>query len=232
MGQKAIWATLSTSNRRSFAQGMNFYKLFWVFFLGCFGGVVVETIWCLLTRHTFESRLGVIYGPFNPVYGFGALLLTICLRRLAGRRDLWIFLGSAIIGGAFEYLCSLLQEVAFGTVSWEYSHTQLNVGGRTNAMFAFFWGILGLLWVKDLYPLLSGWVEKIPNKIGAPLTWFLVVFMVLDMGISALAVGRQAQRREGIPATTAVARFLDQTYPDQFLEIIYPNMMVADQLRP
>ncbi|MEG2088298.1 MAG: putative ABC transporter permease [Angelakisella sp.] len=221
-------ATAPLSGNRSFAAGMNFYKLFWVFFWGCFAGVVVETIWCLLTRHTFESRLGVIYGPFNPVYGFGALLLTVCLRRLSGRRDLWIFLGSAILGGGFEFLCSLFQELAFGTVSWEYSHTQLNLAGRTNMMFSFFWGILGLLWVKDIYPLLSRKIERIPDKIGRPLTWVLAVFMVLNMAISALAVGRQSQRRSGIPPQTAFAQFLDNTYPDKLLEVIYPNMVVVE----
>ena len=58
---------------RHFARGMNFYKLFWVFFIGCFLGVVVETLWCLATRFHYESRVGLVYGPFNLVYGFGAL---------------------------------------------------------------------------------------------------------------------------------------------------------------
>ena len=56
-----------------FAQGMTFYKLFWVFFIGCFAGVVLETIYCLIQRGHYESRVGLIYGPFNLVYGVGAL---------------------------------------------------------------------------------------------------------------------------------------------------------------
>lgn len=54
---------------KSFAHGLNFYKLFWIFFVGCFLGVVIETLYCLVTRHRFESRQGLIYGPFNLVYG-------------------------------------------------------------------------------------------------------------------------------------------------------------------
>lgn len=41
---------------------MTFYKLFWVFFIGCFAGVVLETIYCLIQRGHYESRVGLIYG--------------------------------------------------------------------------------------------------------------------------------------------------------------------------
>ena len=61
---------------RSFAHGLNFYKLFWVFLIGCFLGVIIELIWCAVLYQKFESRAGLIYGPFNPVYGFGALVLA------------------------------------------------------------------------------------------------------------------------------------------------------------
>ncbi|MBQ8333199.1 MAG: hypothetical protein IJX93_05440, partial [Clostridia bacterium] len=57
----------------SFAHGLNFYKLFWVFTIGCFIGVVIETFWCLLRYRKLESRKGLVWGPFNLVYGFGAL---------------------------------------------------------------------------------------------------------------------------------------------------------------
>ena len=84
---------------KTFAKGMNYYKLFWIFMIGCVGGVIIETFWCLLKKGVIESRSGLIYGPFNPVYGFGALLMAVCLNPLQKRSRLWIFLGSALIGG-------------------------------------------------------------------------------------------------------------------------------------
>lgn len=210
-----------------FAEGMSFYKLFWIFFIGCIGGVIVETIWCLLTRHHLESRTGLIYGPFNPVYGFGTLIMSVCLFKLSQKRDLWIFLGSMLIGGIFEYLCSFFQETAFGTVSWEYTGTLLNVNGRTSILYCLFWGILGLLWVKDFMPRLSGLIEGIPKRIGIPLTWALAVFLVFDMGVSALAVARQSARRAGDPADNRIERFLDTHYTDDYLYKIYPNMIAV-----
>ena len=228
--RRRVWKRERKPRKPTSAIRLDYYKLFWVFFIGCFIGVVLETAWCLLTRHHYESRVGVIYGPFNPVYGVGAVLLTVSLKWLSDKRDLWIFLGSMVIGGVFEYLCSLFQELAFGTVSWEYSNTQFNFNGRTNIMYSFFWGLLGLLWVKEIFPRLSALIDKIPKKPGVILTWVLSVFMLLNMLISALAVERQSQRRMGVPATNAISRFLDEHYPDEFLGKVYPNMMVVDEL--
>lgn len=207
-----------------FADGFHFYKLFWVFMAGCFLGVVIETIWCLLTTGRIESRVGLVIGPFNPVYGFGAFFLTLFLHRLQGRRDLWIFLASMFIGGLFEFLCSLWQELSLHTVSWEYSHTQLNIDGRTNLMFSFFWGLLGLVWLKDIFPRLSRLIEKIPKKVGPMLTAVALLFIAFDIVLSYAALERQSERRENIPAENAVARYLDAHYPDETLKLIYPNM--------
>ena len=49
--------------------GISFQKLVWVFIVGCLAGYIVETIYCLVTRGVIESRQGMVYGPFNQVYG-------------------------------------------------------------------------------------------------------------------------------------------------------------------
>lgn len=228
---KWLFQTRTKKSRKPTSQiKLTYYTLFWVFFIGCIMGVLLETVWCLLTSHRLENRVGLVYGPFNPVYGFGAVLMTVALKWLSEKRDLWIFLGSMVIGGGFEYLCSLVMELSFGTVSWEYSGTPLNLDGRTNIMYSFYWGLLGLIWVKELFPRLNALIEKIPKKLGVILTVVLTAFMVFDMLISAMALERQSQRRAGIPASNAVSQFLDENYPDEFLKKIYPNMLVVDEL--
>ena len=61
------------------------------------------------------------------------------------------------------------------------------------------------------------------------LAWLLLAFMLYDMGISILAVGRQSARRMNIPAETALATYLDEHYPDEFLAEKYPSMIVVDR---
>ncbi len=210
-----------------FADGLCKEKLFWIFLIGCFIGVVLETTLCLINNHELQSRVGVLYGPFNPVYGVGAVLMTLGLYRAAKKGDGFVFLCSAMIGGVFEYAVSFMQERLFGTVSWDYSHMLLNINGRTNVLYMLFWGMLGVVWMRCVYPALSSLIERIPKRWGQPLTFALAVFMLVNMTVSALAVDRQSQRRMGIPAANIVQQLLDEQYPDDYLAEVFPSMSVV-----
>ena len=225
---RTIRSKKSGGNINSFAYGLNFYKLVWIFIIGCIIGFCVEMIWCYINNGYFESRKGLLYGPFSPVYGFGGVLLTVSLYRLRSTNSLLVFIVSAVIGAAFEYACSLFQEMAFGTVSWEYSDTPLNLGGRTNLQYAIFWGLLGMIFIKSTYPFLSNLIEKLPNRLGKWLTWVFLIFMVLNMLVSAVAVRRWTDRRMGHEADNSFTQFIDKLYPDDFMEKVYPNMTVVD----
>ena len=208
----------------SFAQRLNFYKLFWIFVIGCFIGVVIETLWCLLLYRKLESRKGLVWGPFNLVYGFGALVMTLGLYPLRDSRDLFIFVGGSFLGGIFEYICSVVQEKVTGTISWDYRNFPLNLNGRINLLYCFFWGILALLWVKDSFPRLEWLIERIPDAVGIPLTWFGVVFFIIDSIHSALVVYRMNERQSGNAETNRFWNFFDRHYPDAKVRKIYPNM--------
>ena len=135
---------------KSFANGLNFYKLFWIFFVGSFAGVVIETLYWFLTRHRFESRSGLIYGPFNLVYGFGALFITLGLYWLIHKNVLFIAAGGFVLGGFCEFMCSWVQEMLFGTVSWEYSGSPMSIQGRINLKYCIFWAVLAVVWMKPV----------------------------------------------------------------------------------
>ena len=213
---------------KPFGCGLCFTKLFWLFMIGNVAGFLMETFWAFFIQRRVELRVGLVWGPFIPVYGFGAVIMTLLLYRFYKKRDLVTF-AAAVVGAAFEYFCSLFQELAFGTVSWEYSGTTANIGGRTNLMYALIWGVLGLLWVKDLYPRVSRLIEKIPKKIGSPLTVILCVFMIADMFVSGTAVIRRGQRMKGIPANGGYEMWLDKHFDDKYLDFVYPNMIYVDE---
>jgi len=210
---------------KPFAHGFSFSKLFWVFMIGNVIGSILETIYCLIMPpHQFELRVSLVFGPFILIYGLGAVVFTVFLYRLYDKPDILIFLLSMVIGGAFEYICSFAQQAMFGTVSWEYSDTTLNLGGRTNLMYSVFWGILGVLWVKDAYPRLSRMIERIPRRAGHIATVLTTIFMVLNMLLSAGAVFRQSERINEIPATNPAQSFFDEYFDDEYLSMIYPHM--------
>lgn len=207
-----------------FAQGMNLYKVCLILFLGSFAGVIIELAWCLVTNGYLESRAGLVWGPFNMLYGVGAAALSLALYRYRNRGRWLSFLGGMVVGSAVEYACSLFQEAAYGSASWDYSHLPFNLNGRICLMYSVFWGLLGVMWIKDIYPRMSGWILKIPNRAGKIITWVLVVFLVCNCAVSSLAVSRWAQRRQGVPAATRMEAILDDRFPDERMEHIYANM--------
>lgn len=213
--------------KKSFASGLNFYKLFWIFYIGCFVGVLVETIWCIVTNGYFESRTALILEPLNPVYGLGAVLISVCFVRMTGWKNIFIYIGSFIVGGVFEWFCSFFQELVFGTVSWYYGKDTLGILERTSLVYCIFWGFLGILWVRVAYPYMSNLIEKIPNKIGKPLTWILIIIVIFDIIFTSGAVLRQKARRENVPPKNQIERFYDEKFNDEVLKKFYPNMTVV-----
>lgn len=212
------------TNNDHFARKLNAYKLFWVFFIGSFLGVIIEVAWCIITRFHYENRVGLIYGPFNPVYGFGAVIMTLGLYPVRKKGDRLIMISGALIGAIYEYGSSWIQEKVFNSVSWDYSWMEFNLHGRINLLYSILWGFLAIIWIKDIYSRMSRWILKIPNNIGKPLTWILLVFMLFNGVMSAGAVTRWAERNDNIPSKTAYEQYFDEHYPDDRMKNIFPNM--------
>ena len=209
---------------RHFAQGKSFYKLFWVFFIGCFMGVVIERLWCFVRYGVFEPRVGLIYGPFNLVYGLGAWALTMALYRFRNRSKLFSFLGGALVGSVVEYMCSWFQETVFGSVSWDYSNQPFNLNGRICLLYSIYWGLLGILWIKEIYPRMARLILRIPDRIGKPLTFILVIFMVFNSVMTGLTALRWVNRRQGEPPRNAIEAYFDEHYPDERMQRIFSNL--------
>ena len=212
-----------------FAQGCGFYKLAWLFLAASVLGDLIETVFCRLTMGVWMSRSSLVWGPFSIVWGFGAVLLTTLLYRYRDRRDGYLFLTGTLAGGAYEYICSVVTELAFGTVFWDYSHLPFNLGGRINLLYCFFWGFAAVAWLKGCYPVLSRWIEKIPRRPGKILTWVLLAFMVVNMAVSSLALARYTERQTvDQPSVSALGELLDRRFPDERMERIYPNAILVE----
>lgn len=211
-----------------FAKGLNGYKLLLVCFIGSFFGVIIEMLWCLVSRGYIESRAGLVYGPFNLLYGFGAVVLTVTLYKFRNR-GAWIsFLGGIIVGSVVEYFCSWGQEFVFGTRSWDYSKMPFNINGRICLLYSIFWGILGVLWIKNLYPRMAKLILKIPNRVGKICTWVLLAFFVVNTVMSGIALTRWSQRNAGIPAANTFWQTIDERFPDERMEKVYANMVFSE----
>lgn len=210
---------------RVFAKGTGLIKMFWIFLICALVGDLVETFYCGLVDGAWMSRSSVLYGPMSIVWGGGAALGTMLLEPFAKKNDRWVFLGEFLLGGAYEYLCSVFTEIVFGQVFWDYSDMPLNIGGRTNVLFMFFWGIAALVLIKCLYPFLSRQIEKIRPLPGLILTWIFLLVFSLDLLITGLALGRYSSRAVHPKAENQIMAYLDENYPDERIEQRWQNMI-------
>ena len=57
---------------------ISIHDLFWYFLIFSVIGLILETVYCYITSGVIESRKGLLWGPFCPVYGVcGAFLFFI-----------------------------------------------------------------------------------------------------------------------------------------------------------
>ena len=220
-------AGVKTKEER-FARGCGFFKLASLFILGAFLGDIVETVFCLVTTGRLMSRSSLVFGPFSIVWGLACALLTWILYRYRDKSDRYIFVFGTVLGGAYEYVCSVFTEMALGTVFWDYSEIPFNLGGRINLLYCFFWGIAAVVWMKGVYPFLSRWIEKLPARMGKVVCSVLLVLLAADMLVSALALARYSERQAGKAEQTAVGQALDEFFPDGFIEKRYENLKLTD----
>lgn len=203
-------------------------ELFWIFLIGSVIGAYWEEflhVYRYYKRHAafdYSVRRGVFWGPISPIYGAGAVLMTVFL---VGKKDKSevTFLKAAFIGGALEYVISFFQEYVLGTSSWNYDAKLLSIGGRTNIPYMLFWGLLGLIFLKFVYPLLKKMIDKIPKKIFKPLTIGLVVLLSIDILISWTALGRQTLRHNDVKPFTFIGEYYDEHFDDDYIKKKFPN---------
>lgn len=207
-----------------------FYKYVYMFLICCVVGFAVETLWCLLKNGYIESRKSLVYGPLSVAYGMGGVLLTAALSKFRDS-SLWkVFLISFAVGTIAEYICSLGQEIVFGSVAWDYSHLPLNINGRVCLLYSLFWGILGTTWVKLIMPLTDKLIAFIPMKLSGILVWTFIAFFIFDAGLSAVAALRWNERKEGLEPSSRMEVFLDKHFPDDRMKSIYANSRDVDEI--
>ena len=217
---------------------LNYFNLFWVFFVCSVLGLILEEVWHMVVVDpgVYQDRAGMLFGPFSPIYGFGAVLMTMALNRFYKKNPLIIFLVSALIGGAFEVFVGWFMQTSFGVVSWSYSHIRLFgmpdpiavlTGGRTCTPFACMWGLGGLIWIKVLLPRLLKLINMIPWKRRYSATVILTAVMLIDGVMTLQSLNYWYQRVNGTIRNIPVAQFYDKHFDNEYMENRFQSMTMS-----
>lgn len=217
---------------------LNYFNLFWVFFVCSVLGLILEEVWHMVVVDpgVYQDRAGMLFGPFSPIYGFGAVLMTMALNRFYKKNPLIIFLVSALIGGAFEVFVGWFMQTSFGVVSWSYSHIRLFgmpdpiavlTGERTCTPFACMWGLGGLIWIKVLLPRLLKLINMIPWKRRYSATVILTAVMLIDGVMTLQSLDYWYQRVNGTVRNIPVAQFYDKHFDNEYMENRFQSMTMS-----
>ena len=218
---------------------LNFFNLFWVFVICCFLGLVIETVYhfVIVVPGEVQDRAGLLFGPFSPIYGFGAVLMTAALNRFYKANPVVIFAVSAVIGGLFEAATSLFMEFGFGAVAWDYSGSTIFgafpdpiaavFGGRTSTLFMCMWGALGFVWIKLCLPWMLRLINLIPWRVRYSFTTLCAVLMLVNGVMTLEALDCWFERLSGIPQTTPVERFYAENYDNDYMAHRFESMTIT-----
>ncbi len=209
---------------------IGWYQVVMIFFIGSVLGLVLEEVWMFITAGVTESRVGLVWGPFSPLYGAGALLLTLITFQLRkhNAKGWVVFIISMIVGGLLEQCTGWAMETFMGAVSWDYI-----AGGVPGAItkwvaipFLFFWGLLGYAWYKLIMPNILYLLGVPTTRRKAIFVALLSIYLIADIFMTIMCFDRRAERDEGIPPANAFEQWIDENFSNEFMAQRFQNMVI------
>ena len=165
----------------------NTIKIYFLLFLiYSFFGWCMEVCVSLIERKKFVNR-GFLLGPYCPIYGSGAILITILLTTFKDRPILLFFM-AILVCGILEYLTSFIMEKIFRFRWWDYSKKKFNINGRVclNTIIPF--GILGMVIMYITNPFLLDKIYMLPQNILNIIFYITLIIYIIDNIISLTTI--------------------------------------------
>lgn len=173
-----IDAERKTALRRGRNLGLTF--LFYAFAGWCYESLFL----CPIREHQFVNR-GYLFGPWLPIYGFGALILLGMLSRLRQTQGPWsrrllralaVFLAITLLATAVELAAAYVIQAAGKdfSVLWYYGSYSFNFQGRVALWPSVRFGIVGMLVLYVLQPLLEGILRGPGRQKGLDIAFLLL----------------------------------------------------------
>ena len=209
-----------------------FYQYIIIFLVASVLGLILETVYMYALYGVVESRVGLVWGPFSPLYGFGAVLLTAVLWPLRNQPIWIIFVISAGIGGILEQIAGWGMETVMHAWSWSYLHFPDHITQWVAWRFLIMWGVLGLAWCKLIMPEMLFRIGEPTTRRQAVVAGLLAAFIALDVSITVMCFYRAGKRQEGIPPQNVFEEYIDRHFGDDFISDTFENINLDRDKRP
>lgn len=209
------------------------HKIIWYIIIFSIIGLLIETIFCYLTTGIIESRKGLIWGPFCPVYGVGATILIILLEKYKNN-PIKLFIIGSILGNIIEYLLSYILEAIYGIKFWDYSYVDLNLNGRICIRYSIFWGVLSVLLINGIKPYIDKIINKIPNTKQINIS--IIILLIIDCIATVWAINTYQNRilaryynKENIIKKNLKYYIEEKLFSNDKIKKTFPNLRYTDE---
>lgn len=209
----------------------SFHLLFWYFLLFSILGFLIETFYCYFTTGVWESRKGLLWGPFCPIYGVGACFLILFLQRYKGH-PFKLFVFGFLLGSFFEYIASYVLEAIYQTRFWDYSYLPFHLNGRICITYSIFWGILSLFLIESIRPFLNQFIFSIAPKVRNILELFLICFFVVNTIVTIYGISKYKEKAILLYEEKGLETYQDSRpnfLSDEKIKKAFPNLRFMNQ---
>lgn len=158
---------------------MEIRVMFLLFILYSFLGWLMEVILVSIQTKKPTDR-GFLIGPLCPIYGVGALLITILLNKYSNDLPA-LFIMATILGAILEYFTSYIMEKMFKTRWWDYSDKKYNINGRISLTTSIGFGILGVILIHILNPFFKNILNHFSNTAVLTISIVLLIIFIIDI---------------------------------------------------
>ena len=151
------------------------------FFISSIIGFIFEGLFTLITKNHFSS--GILYGPWTPIYGFGAILTIVISNKIFKKmhknritETIVTFFVLLVVLTFIEWLGGIIIEKIFDKTLWNYKNYKYNLGKYITLEMSLIWGITSILLIYLIKPLIDKLIKHIPK--------ILTIFLYMPVEIS------------------------------------------------
>ena len=214
-----------------------------LFFVYAIAGWCMEVILKYRQFHRFINR-GFLTGPWLPIYGFGAVLITLGVNAIAGVEHSvgTTFLISFFLCGTVEYVASWIMEKRFHARWWDYSQKPMNLNGRVWIGNLILFGLAGVGIEYVANPLLFKLFDRISLRARAIIACVLLVVIAADYVVTHFVLklvktGVETSEADNTEQISKEVRLLlsDRNYfysrfADAYPEVIYRTERINERM--
>lgn len=154
-----------------------------LFVVGSLAGWIYETVFYFIEEGGFSNR-GVLFGPWIPIYGIGAICLYY-LKPLK-KHPVLLFLSCMIITGIVEYVIGYTGREFFDMKLWDYDGLFLNISGIVCLRSVLSFAVGGVVFHYLLEPFLEKKFNKLTFKTTSIYSIIFICIFIIDIILSCL----------------------------------------------